>query len=416
LPETSGFWSEEIEQKGQPQTREEIYKGEKFVVADIRKIALFPTSVGQKTIGSLVLDCDVRVKRSRSRDIFDSFFDDPFFSRTIRRTISSKPIQITVDPLPAENKPANFSGAVGQFKLDTKVDKTRVKANEAITFTVTISGQGNIKILPRPKLNVSSDFEEYDPKITERITRADNSIRGYKTFEYVLVPRFPGEQIIEPVHFTYFDPSDKSYKTKSSPAFRINVEKSGEENLSFGQGFSKEEVRLIGKDIRFIKLKNPNLQRIDYHIYDQTIFYVLLAIPFIALMFSLVYQQQQKKLHKNEAYARSKRANKLAMKKLSKAKKLLHKNAQKEFYAEISHALTGFAADKLNVSAASIISTELENDFRKRNLNENLRGEYISLLQTCDFYRFGTGGGHLEEMKKIYERSKNAIINLEKAL
>lgn len=417
LPESVGFWAEEIDVGNQPPVWEEVINGKKFVLADIKKTILFPASPGKKTVGPLGIDCNIRVAtQKRSSDIFDNFFDDPFFSRTVRKTIFSQTLDINVLALPQENKPANFSGCVGRFNMDASIDKNQVTTNQAITLKIKISGTGNVKIIPKPDLIIPADFQQYDPKTTENIVRNHDGVSGSKTFEYVLVPRFPGEQRIKPVSFSYFDPYSKAYKILNTPEFILQVEKGSDELLSMGSGLSKEEVRLVGQDIRFIKLATGKMIPGSFKFYNQFLFFAAIILPMLALAGALGYNHHLTKLSANVAYARRRRANTMAMKKLAKAKGLLDDKTQKEFYAEISRALSGFAADKLNLSQAGIISDELEELLKKHHLDETLIKEYIELVQACDFQRFAPANVGSEEMQEFFKKAKEAIINLEKAL
>ncbi len=263
---------------------------------------------------------------------------------------------------------------------------------------------------------IPQDFQQYEPKITENIVRNENGVSGNKTFEYILVPRFPGEQRIKPVIFNYFDPYAKTYKTLSTPEFLIQVEKGDDELVSMGSGLSKEEVRLVGQDIRYIKLNTNTFTRTGFKIFKSFLFVTLCVIPLLLLIVSVGYNKHLEKLSGNVAYARSRRANTMAMKRLSKSRGLLAENTQKDFFAEVSRALLGFAADKLNLSEAGIISTELEDLLNQRNLDSAVVKQYIELIQTCDFQRFAPATVTKAEMHQFYSRAKEAIINLEKAL
>lgn len=417
LPETAGFWTEEIETPPQPQVKNEVINGKRYVTADIKKIALFPTSAGNKTIGPMALQCEVRVQSSRRRDIFDSFFDDAFFGRTTRQSIASPAVEIDVKPLPAANKPADFSGAVGQYKLHASIDKTDVNTNEALSLKVKISGTGNIRLLPKPIIDIPADFQQYDPKESEEISRQEGIISGSKTFEYVLVPRFPGEQRIKPITFSYFDLVKKDYITLTAPEILINVAKGADQFFAAGgSGLSKEEVRYVGQDIRFIKLAAGGFQPIGYRMYTSFGFFAVLVLPVFVVGWALLYKNHRDRLSENIAYARSRKANTLAMKRLGKAKSLLNEGSQKEFYAEVADALTGFAADKLNMSKAGLINDELEKEFRNRGLDTDLTTEYFSLIRTCDFQRFAPTAVDAETMQQSYKKAKEVIIKLEKAL
>ena len=417
LPETTGFWAEEFDIGQSALIGSEVVNGQKWGTADIKKMALFPTSSGKLTIGGIQINCEVPARKNRQDAFgFDQLFNDPFFNRTVRQEVSSKPVEIDVLSLPTENRPAWFSGAVGKFNLTANVDKKTVKTNEAISLKINISGTGNIKTVTMPQIDIPADFEKYDPQESQNITRQNNSVSGYKQYEYVLVPRFPGEQKIKPIRFSYFDPNAKKYVNLVSPEFIISVEKSAGDFVSPGGGLSKEEVKLVGQDIRFIKTAAQPLQVVGRVPYKSWPYLTLLVLPLVFLAIAFAQSKHLEKLEGNVAYARSRKANKEAMKRLSKAKSFLHEKTQKEFYSEASKALLGFAADKLNLSQAGIISDELEELFQKRNLSSEMIAHYMELIKTCDYQRFAPANVEQEEMNQFYERSKQAIVNLEKEL
>ena len=417
LPNTAGFWAEEFPIPQQPGTHEEIINGRKFIVADIRKMALFPTNPGKMTIDPIGVECDVRVQdRRRSRDFFDSFFDDPFFGRTVRKSLLSDPIQIEVLPLPIEGKPANFSGAVGSYNLSTTVDKETAKTNEAVTLTVKISGSGNIKVLPQPEVVIPPDFEKYEPKVSESINRQGETISGTKTFEYVLIPRFPGLQKIKPVEFSFFDLKTKSYRTLQTPELTIDVSKGGEEFVSLGPGLSKEEVRLLGQDIRFIKKSPADFSKIGSRFYRSAGFIFLVIFPILLVVGAVGYRNHLDKLSANVAYARDRQANQMAMRRLRKAKHLLDENTQKEYFAEVSRALMGFLGDKLNIAEAGIITDEVEARLRARGVDGEVLEQYLACLRTCDYQRFAPSTAKKEEMNVFFEQAKKAIVDLERVV
>jgi hypothetical protein len=416
-PETAGFWSEDLDVGKELTTRQEIIQGQQYAVADVKKMALFPTSSGSKTIGSLALDCNVRVSRQRrSRDPFDTFFNDPFLSRTVKKTIASDPVTIQVEALPKPGQPSDFEGAVGSFDLSAHIDKKNVETNEAVTLTVTYSGEGNFNLIHEPDLQIPPDFEQYEPKVREDISRKTR-VGGSKTFEYVLIPRFPGEQQVPALQFSYFDPDRETYITRSTPEFTIQVTP-GEQPAATvsGGGWSKEEVQLIGQDIRFIKVNHQGFREIGYHVYSQPWFLGLLMVPVLLLAGAVGIQHQQQKMNTNQAYARRRRANKMAQRRLSQAKKLLSTDKQSEFYGEVSRAVTGFIADKLDISRAGLITSELERQLRQRQVDPEQIRHVIDLMQSCDFYRFGQGSVSKEEMESFYRRAKEQIIALDKSL
>ena len=417
LPNYNGFWTEDFPAQQQPQTRREVINGQTYLVAEIKKTALFPQSVGKKKLEPLTIECEVQMPRRRSRDIFDQFFDDPFLSRTSRQRISSRPVEIDVLPLPEEGKPANFSGAVGNFTITANVDKTQIKANEAISLKVRVSGVGNIKVLPNPPMALPSDFEVYDPKVAENIDHTNDQISGSKTWEYVIVPRFQGHHEIKPITLSYFDPRTKTYKTTATAPILLTVEKgSGDFSPVTGGGVSKEDVRLLGQDIRFIATAPLPFEKINKNFHTGSLFLTLLTLPVMALLAAFVYQRHQEKLSTNVAYARSRKAGSMAQKQLALARKYLQRSEEKDFYAEIQRALLGFLGNKLNIAEAGLITDEVERQLTEKKVSPEIIREYLRCLQTCDFVRFAPAGSNGKAMQEFYEQARRALEALEKAL
>jgi hypothetical protein len=421
LPDLLGFWSEDFSMPSRPRTYEEIVDGKKFLVAEVKKSAAFPTTPGGKVIDPLEIECEVRLReQDRSRDIFDRFFNEDFFGkslfgRRVRTRIASKPIKIEVKPLPEAGKPGDFSGLVGNFGMAASLDKDQVQTNEAVTLKVRFSGAGNVKMIPEPNIVFPPNIETYEPKTSQKIDRSGDIIRGNKTFEYVLIPRFAGEFRVRPFFFSYFDPIKGKYQTERSPEFLIRVAAGSDQGIVTPSGLSREEIKLIGKDIRFIKLSSDTFQRIGDYFYHTYWFVLLLALPLMILGVALAYRRRQDLMAGNLAYARSRRAHQMAKKRLSKAHKLMNPETQKEFYAEISRAMLGFIADKLNLSAAGMNSDEVVTSLKLRNVKENVISELLDCLRECDFQRFAPSDSNVDRMKTFYELAKSAIIDLDRA-
>ena len=416
-PDLIGFWTEEFEIPKQPNTYEEIIDGKRFLVAEIKKIALFPTQAGEKILEPMEIDCEVRLRsRRRSRDIFEDFFgsSSPFGQR-VRTTIASEPLKITVKPLPLEGRPSDFSGAVGSFSWNATLDKNEVSTNEAITLKMKIKGSGNIKILPEPKFKFPQGFEIYEPEISQKINRSGDVISGEKVYEYVFIPRFAGTHRIKPISFVYFDPNSAVYKRLETPEFVIKAKASSGTGAPITSGLTREEIKFIGRDIRFIKESPVEFQKIGNHFYKSFLFGLLLGIPLVAFGGTLFYRQRQGKMEVNVAFARNRRANQMAKKKLAGAHKILKTDQQKEFYAEISKALFGFISDKLNLSAAGLNSDEVEEKLSERKVKKEVVEEVLSIVHECDFQRFAPSNATPEGMQQFYNRATSAISKLEKS-
>ncbi len=243
LPSYEGFWSEEINVPNNITFTTEMYKGKQYRVGVLKKAALFPSQLGELSVTPLELQIPVQIRsssRRRSGNIFDDFFNDPFFNnyQTVNYTAKSNTIHLNVIPLPSNNVPASFNGAVGNFTMDTKVSTTSTKTNEPISLKIDLKGQGNIQLLSVPEINLPPGFDKYQPKTSENINR-NGTISGSKNIEYLIVPRTAGKKVIPPVKFSYFDPAKKSYVTLTSPTYTINVAQGSGQGGGSVAGYTK---------------------------------------------------------------------------------------------------------------------------------------------------------------------------------
>ncbi|WP_456408834.1 BatD family protein [Caldithrix abyssi] len=415
LPSNPGFWTEEFEMPGQPIISSEIVNGLNYNVATIRKIAIFPTQSGELTLEPISVMVEARVQR-RSRSIFDSFFDDPF-GRVVQKTLSSKPIKIKVMELPQEGRPADFNGAVGRYNLDVKIDKTDVKTNDAVSLKVTIAGEGNIKMVNVPDVIVPPDIEKYDPKIKTELDNVGARIRGKKKAEIILIPRVPGDFLIKPLTFSYFDPQTGKYVTLRSKAIPLHV--SGQRGVAMSQplggGASLDQryVDLIGRDIRFIK-EFSQFQPVGYKIYRSFKFWGLIGFGFIFLIVFVLVNDYQARISGDERLVRSRKAGRMAAKQLSKARDLLKSGEYDQFYRAVSNALQGFVRDKLNIDLSDFSTPTVRKHLNERKIDPAVVNEYIAVLEEADFRQFANIPDSPEERQKFYDRAKNVLTSLEK--
>lgn len=417
LPGTAGFWVEEFDLPQQLAATSEVIDGQKYTVATFKKMALFPTSPGEKTIEPLGFDCDVRAQRKQPRDPFDSFFNDSFFfGNTKRITLLSNPVKINVIPFPEEGKPADFSGATGSFKISASVDKESAKTNDAVTFKVTVSGTGNIRTLPEPDVQIPPDFETYPPKISESVDRKGAGISGSRTYEYVLIPRNPGMQKIRPIRFCYFDPHAKSYKTIQTRELTVNVSQGDQSFTVVPEGRSRTAVEYLGKDIRFIVTAIPRFRRQGAAPVQAGVIWVVLVLPLGALGLASVYQKHLQRLQGDAAYARGRAAGRAAKKHLAKARSMVDPNGSEAFYAEVSRALSSFVGNKLNISEAGMLSADVRKQLTDRNVHSEVIEDYFDCLAVCDRMRFSPTGADEAEMKAFLKRVAKAITDLERQI
>ena len=417
LPATAGFWTEEFTLPQQPVPSGEVLEGKNYTVFTIKKMALFPTGPGARSVEPLVMDCEVQLPRRRSQDPFSDFFDDSFFfGRTATKRIQSNPVSIQAVPLPEPGKPDPFSGLVGQFRIRSTVDKNQVKANEAVTLKIVVEGEGNLRILKEPPVSLPSDFEAYPPKVVEDIRRSGPSIAGAKSFEYVLIPRVAGSQDVKPVRLSFFDPFSKQYRTVQTSGLSIDVAPGEGPVTAVPSGLTKEEIRLLGQDIRFIKTGTPSFRRLGSGGGVPVQVWPAVVLPLSVLVGAALFRRHRNRILGDAAYARLRRASRAVRKRFAQAHALVRKDSSKAFYAEVARAMSGFLGDKLNVAETGMLSTDLQRLVRERNVREETVSEYFDCLSVCDLKRFSPADTDEREMRGFLEKAEKAVGQMEREL
>ncbi|GAP42785.1 oxygen tolerance [Lentimicrobium saccharophilum] len=424
-PSTAGFWSQDlIKDNTKLNQYRETVDGSEYVVAEIKKEALFAQKSGNLTIEPLEMDVVAQIQRKASRrgfndPFFDSFFNDSFLGSTyqnVRKTLRSNQLNINVRPLPSANRPSEFTGAVGNFSISSSIDREQLKANEALTLKFTITGKGNIKLVEKPNLVFPSDFEVYDPRITDNIAASQAGVSGSRTFEYLVIPRNPGDFTIKSSRFAFFDIESGTYKTLNSPDFRIKVEKGtgNEANVVAGSS-NKEDFKYIGTDIRFIKTSPLKLRPVNSYFLSHPLFPLWLAIPPVLLAaFMLIWRNELRKRN-NLALMRNRKATRVARKRLKAAEHFLKQKNQDAFWAEVSNALWGYISDKFNIPGSTLSMDSVNQALKNKNVNEDLITQFISALNNCEFARFAPGDKS-QVMDKLYREAIEVITNTEQHL
>jgi hypothetical protein len=419
VPSYTGFWSEDLDVPQQVQLSTETYQGKQYRVGVLKKVALFPQRSGTLDLGPMDIECVVQVQaRRRSNDIFDQFFNDPFFgnARNVNHTVSTRTERITVKPLPQEGVPPGYGGAVGSFTMEAWPDRDQVAENEPVTFRVKISGSGNIRLLEAPELKVSSDFDRYDPKVSDQVNKGRTVVSGTRTFEYLLIPRHAGRQQIPAVTFSYFDPAKRRYETLRGRDVAVTVTRGGD--IAGGgsvSGLSREDVKLLGEDIRFIRSDELSLSRRGDRFAGSALFFVMAASPALFLGLFLVVAGRRERMLGDVAGLRSRRARAVAKKRLGRAKHLLAGSDTAAFYAEVSQALRGYAADKLGIAQAELSLDSIRSGLAAKGAADGTVADISKILEECDFARFAPPADH-RGMEDVFARAEKLILALEEVL
>jgi hypothetical protein len=422
-PSFKGFWVNDLQQDRQSYVQyQETYNGQKYQVAELKKVALFPQQSGKMTIPALEGSCQTQVRsatQSKSRDpFFDNFFNDPFSSRykTIEIPLNSNSLTIDVKPLPSANKPADFNGAVGSFEFNSNINKTELRANEAINLKFTVSGKGNVELVDKINVSFPPDFEVYDPKIAKNINVSANGISGNKSFEYIIIPRVPGDFKIEAVKFSYFDLAKNKYITLTSPEYNISVAKGDGSSADVTySNVNRSDIRYLGSDIRYIKTGNPELSLIGTFFFGSNLFNLLLLLPFVLFILFLVIWKKELKKRSNMALMKNRKATRVAQKRLKKAHHFLVEKKQAGFYEEVSQAIWGYLSDKFSIPLASLSIDTVSETLNNKEVKPELTEKFIETLNNCEFARFAPGESH-SNMEQIYHEAMNIISLMEREL
>jgi hypothetical protein len=414
-PTYEGFWSEDIEQSQQPAVVNETYEGKQYRVAIIKRTALFATQAGALKIAPLEVQCAVQVQtRRKSNDPFD-IFNDPFFQQTQTQqlTIKSNPIIFRIEPLPS-NAPQGFAGAVGQFSFEAGIDKNEVRAGDPITLKLIVSGTGNISLLTLPKPVLPTDLEAYEPKVTNDVTRDGGVIRGKKTAEYLLVPRNPGKRTIDPIPFSYYDLQKQHYVKLTSPKFDITITPGREIAGGEGSMASKEDIKLLGEDIRYLKLEPGELQSLSASPLNGSTFYLSTVLPPLLFVGAFVYRKRMKAIYGDMPKFRFQQAGKEATRRLKQAKHLLAQGNTESYHAEISKALFGYLEDKLHLEKSSLTVEEAVNRLQQRGVDEQTTAQLRTCVERAEFARFAPDSDTTGARKELLDTASTVISAIEK--
>lgn len=409
FPDFNGFWSQEIEAPTNIEFSREVYDGQIYNAALLRKFILIPQQQGAVTITPADLVCLVNIRvASAGNSIFDGFFDD---YRTIRKRVTSKTVTVNVSPLPA-GAPASFAGGVGTFEISAKLSKDVLKTHEAGSLVVTVTGTGNVSLLEEPKVSFPPDMEVYDTKISDRIDKS--GLSGSKYYEFPFIPRSYGDFVIEPIKYSYYDVNAKKYVTLETPAIPLTVEKGNESEASgiIVSGPSQKDVRTLGSDIRFISTKTPELVSKGSFFVWSPGFWTLTILLFVVAFILWTALRKLAARRADVVGTKNRKATKMALKRLQLAGTFLKQNLYTAFYEELHKALIGFISDKLNMPMAEQSKERMTEALITKGADKTLVEKFIGILDACEFARYAPDAGH-EAMAAHYEEAVDIISSLD---
>ena len=402
-PTYTGFWHEDFDLGDTYPVKEETRNGKKFQVATLKKLILTPQRSGDLNIAGMDLEVPVYIPTNQ-RDMFGRRR-----SKMIQIICSTGNRTIKVKELPKQGRPSNFSGAVGDFKFTSKLDKDSILTNESVSLSMRIQGTGNLRMIDLPKFDIPNDIEAYEPKHKERIQLKNYGLSGYKRDEYLLIPRNKGTYKIAPQNFSFFNPQTKKYVSIESPSYTLIVKGDGKDSTRsiIVGNVNKEDVAFIGKDILYIKTKNPKFKKSRATFYGATTFIILAIIPTaIVLIALLLVLLLRKSIIDIEQW-----------KKGSASKQALHvleskKNAELDVYSKVEQSLEVYFLKKWKVDRTNFNKEYLEGLLLDKGVGKSLIKKLLSLLESCEMARF-TNQHNSADIEDVLKKTKSLIEQLE---
>lgn len=400
------FWSQNIDIK-QLKIESGEYEGEPYRFVVLRKTILYPQKTGELIIEPLTLSVSVDVPSER-RDIFGGRL-----YTTVDKTVAAGKKTINVKPLPDAGKPADFTGAVGKFDFKVIPGNTELAATESMNVKVQVTGNGNLKLFELPKLEVPASIEKYEPERTENVRTDLNGTQGTLTDNYTLVPTRQGEFTIPALTFSYFDVRSQTYKTISSKEFSLEVERAPAGSTIAGSGsVAKQSVEVNRDQFRYIKLKT-NLRPVDAGpFFNSVTFWSLMTLPFAFLLAAIFFGKKREAMVNDVRGNRIKKANRLARKYLSEAKKNLGDHGK--FYIALERALHNYLRAKLHIQTSDMSKERVKALLDERNVDQKTSGDFIALLSSCEFARYTPSSN--ATMQHDYEKAAEVISSLDKQI
>ena len=407
-PRFNDFWSQNINTQGQ-KVQNGKYNGEDYRFLVLRKTVLYPQKTGKLNIEPLTLDISMRVPTKR-RDIFGSLL-----MTRVNKTVSAGNKTINVKSLPEVGKPVDFTGAVGGFSLNVLSSKTELDASESLQVKVNVKGKGNLKLFKLPKISLPSSLEVYEPEHNEDVKTNLSGMQGSISDSYTVVPQYKGKYPIPSISFSYFDLKTESYKRLSSDEIIINVlngpsnSSSSTENNAINSG-NKQAVVLNSDQFAFIKTKTDFLDIKSTHFFKTNTFWSLLLLPFLAIPLA-IFVRKKKANRAADIYGnRIRKADKLARRYLSSAKKSLGK--KEAFYIALEKALHNYLKAKLHSETSDLSKDKTNKLLNEKGVEDNVIKEFGSILESCELARYTPID--IVAMQEDYDKAAKTISLIDK--
>ena len=380
-----------------------MLNGRAYKTVTWSQYVMFPQQSGKLEIPSITFN-GIVVQQNRNIDPFEAFFNGGSGYIEVKKQIKAPGITIDVDPLPA--RPANFSGGVGSFNISAQIDQTEVKANDPVKLRVIVSGLGNMKLLKQPEVKFPKDFDKYDAKVTDKSKLTANGLEGSVVYDFLAVPRHAGKFEIPPIEYVYYDINERKYKTLTTEGFTLNVAKGSGGPVSAYT--AQEDVQLLNSDIHYIHTGDSRQHAAGEFFFGSTEYWAILASFFAVFVALLVIFRRRAIENANIVKQRAGRANKVAVKRLKQANKLMKNGQSAAFYDEVMRALWGYVGDKLNIPVEQLSRENISQQLTSHQVSDDVVQQFLSALDECEFARYAPGDA-TGNMNKVYDAALNAL-------
>jgi hypothetical protein len=408
----NGFWSQDL---GTPvQQQRETYNNKVYDTWTIWEYLLYPQQSGTLTIDPFELTVALQYRVGGSRNLFDEFFGNNI--QEIHKKVASPSVKIQAKEWPS-GAPASFNGAVGQFTMDATPPVGTINANSSGTYTVKISGTGNFPMIRAPKLELPTSFEEYNVTTSESTQNSASGTTGYRQFAYPFIPRMDGSYTIPEFKFSYFDPRQSRYITLTSREVPLEVTADSTSVASGGQivsGLSKEDLKILGRDIRYIKMDSPRLKPKAKLLMWSPLWFSSVAILIVLFFVGLIVLRRYVRNMQNDKFVRGKRANKVALRRFRLAETSMKQGDKQGFYDEMLKALWGYMSDKLDIPMSLLTKERIHEELFERNVQDGQAEEYVKIISACEEAQYAPTSS--SQMNELYREGVNLVSELESAI
>ena len=405
-PQYNGFWNQDIKIRGLT-TQNGTYNGEQYRYVVLQKALLIPTRSGKLTIDPIEMDIVIGVPTGRG-----DFFGNPIVKNITKSFASAKKF-IRSKELPIEGKPESFNGAVGDFNFIVSSSKNILKSNETATVSVKVTGNGNLKLFELPEIKTPSELEVFTPEQKEKINVTSRGIRGSVTKNYTIVPQFKGKYKIPSTEFSYFDLKEKKYVRLTSEDIFVDVLE-GKELVTDSDMASnaKKDIVVTGANFRYIQTSSAFSLANESDFYTSKFYYLILILPLLFIPIGIVIAKRNEARSNDVLGNKLRKADRLAKKYLSEAKKQL--GAKEAFYVALEKALHNYLKAKLRIETSDISKEKITELLKRKSVNESTIRSFIEVFNSCDMARYSPVS--VVEMKDDYEKSKLVITQIDKQL